>query len=978
MPNYFYVQQDFKISKWRGVPASRMADVIREDKPDMVSVLAASELLDDLTSDEIHKVTYMGPMYFDFDSKDIVQATAQANLFLGKLHDKGVNLNSLRLYASGSKGYHLELPEAIFMEKVPAKGVQALPTVYREVALALYVDTLDLNVYSGKRGRMWRTVDKLRDNGKYKVQITLAELQSMTVENYTSLTSNPRGVLHTDKPQLCIDLSVLYSSSTQAVDKKLKLRGKTKADPHAAKKSKGLSVEMLMDGHGIKEGVGFHPIALQIAIAAVTAGVTCDAMLEASKGLCKKHQSDSSRYASAGARQEELRRMYAYVNDNPCYTFSVGALKSILSHSAPDLDGIPVDRKGIEEAIASKDAFDPAVDEPDEFEDVSAGINITKYGIYAAGEFGPKRVCAVSFTNVKLLWDTDSNRLCGYEAEVTVNGQSAGMQALELDTFSSVQTFNNFCRRLGHAFQGSEGHIRGTMMRFVEKGKRMGQNEYIAKREGLDIVNIPAHDLEALRDPFMVWADNKGVVLDPCTAETGLRMCFKGFPRIDGLYRSDLYNAPNLAEWVKEAQNKEELRNTLRNLLTCQRPEVLGKLLGWFTAATYRMLFHREYNQFPLLHVHGSAGSGKSSMLHALAQMYYYSGDAKMVTPASTMFAISECMAASASIPLVIDEYKPVAMAPGVHMKFLAAFRTAYNCGAINKGGGTRDSDDYRTLHETQLSAPIVFIAEAAEEESAVAERIVQVTFVKPPSSQSNQWATRYQLWSRSPKHLGMLGKYIAAQAVNSGGLAALREDFDPLYQAARSKYMLSEADFSSGLSEEAMQLKQNAKERSVFNYTVALFGVRKLGRIVQDIFHEEFAKEFAEMEAGIYTRMTDLQSSTQPEWAKVLKAMAEMSYALSPDDKWAVLKNINYANVSVGGKDCVEIALRDIYIKYRAYVRSAGLTPLFHDVQPFLHSIKDSTALVSVGVSQALNRPGVYTFDVAALRSFEVEAFKG
>jgi len=43
------------------------------------------------------------------------------------------------------------------------------------MAYKLYVDTLDLRVYSAKRGRMWRTPNVQRENGKYKVPISLGE-----------------------------------------------------------------------------------------------------------------------------------------------------------------------------------------------------------------------------------------------------------------------------------------------------------------------------------------------------------------------------------------------------------------------------------------------------------------------------------------------------------------------------------------------------------------------------------------------------------------------------------------------------------------------------------------------------------------------------------------------------------------------------------------------------------------------------------
>ena len=980
MPNFYYVQQAFKIDKWRAIPVKSLQTVLDEDKPEMVSVLAVSRPTEDLTPQEISQLTYVGPMYFDFDSDDVTISIAKVNEFLTKLQDHDVSLDAVRIYASGKRGFHIEIPPQVFMEKLPLKGTLALPVIYKEVALALYVDTLDLNVYAAKRGKMWRSPNIQRENGKYKVFVTEQEVRSMTADSYAAITSAPRYAPPLAKPKLAVDLSVIYSASLAKVEDKLKARSKVRPDPRAKEKALGISIEMLMAGEGLRDGPSFNNIALQVAIAAVAAGRTCAEMLQMCEGLIALDSWTGSRYGARQQKHDELRRMYEYVSDNPCYTFSVGGIKSLLCHAAPDLDGIAADREDIKESIANKEQL--ADGTPDEYGDVTAGVTLTKFGSYVAGEFGPKRVCAVSFRNVQTLHDAEKGDLSAYCAEVLVNGRPSGTRTIETDTFQTVQSYNRFLMRLGHAFQGNENQIRGVMMRFIELGKHMTQRHYIARREGLDVVHISGHELPCYREQFLVWADGKGAVLDPkfltLDPSACVAMSFQGYPDPRGIFKSDLYDAPEMRDWIKEAGNREALISTLRNLFTCQRPEVLAKLIGWFTAASYRMIFQKVYKQFPLLHVHGSAGAGKSSMIHGLAQMYYYVQDAKILSPASTVFAIVQSMSASASIPMVLDEYKPHAMAPGVHSKLTAAFRTAYNCGDLAKGGGTRDSDDYRSLHETQISAPIVFVGEAAEEESAVAERIVLVTMVKPPDVLSRQWETRSALWRSNRKHLGLLGKLISAHAMAGGGTEGLRSEFDPLIAAAKKKYMLSEEDLTANLDEDVLQEKRSSKDRSVFNYTVALFGLKKFRAAVEaSVGAELFASNFDEMEAGVYTRMNDLQTSTQPEWAKVLGMMSAMSYAVPAESSHSLVNGVDYAFVSVKGVECIEIVMRSSYLKYRTYMRQASSTPLFQGDQPFLHSIKDATGLVSHGTSQILAKPGVYTFSCAELQKMGVEEFK-
>ncbi len=59
-----------------------------------------------------------------------------------------------------------------------------MPLIFREVAYKLFVDTLDMRVYSARRGRMWRAPGVQRENGKFKVPLTKDEAFNMRVKDY--------------------------------------------------------------------------------------------------------------------------------------------------------------------------------------------------------------------------------------------------------------------------------------------------------------------------------------------------------------------------------------------------------------------------------------------------------------------------------------------------------------------------------------------------------------------------------------------------------------------------------------------------------------------------------------------------------------------------------------------------------------------------------------------------------------------------
>lgn len=129
--------------------------------------------------------TYAGPFYMDFDGdsarKDCENAVSALNAI-------GIPDESISLWASGKKGYHLEVPMGCFTEE---ERLPLLPIIYREFAKTLRVK-FDPVVYSMGRGRMWRLPNRKRsDTGTYKVQITRDELRA----DYATLVSEPRPLL---------------------------------------------------------------------------------------------------------------------------------------------------------------------------------------------------------------------------------------------------------------------------------------------------------------------------------------------------------------------------------------------------------------------------------------------------------------------------------------------------------------------------------------------------------------------------------------------------------------------------------------------------------------------------------------------------------------------------------------------------------------------------------------------------------------
>lgn len=1300
--------------KWKPVHASKLDTIEGAMFCTILSV--DSPIPDDATKEQLAETKYSGKLYFDLDDAFSPASTAKyAQALIGKLEEHGVFPRQLEIYASGGKGFHILVPEECFLTKPPKAGMAHLPAIYKEMAFALAVDSLDLRVYTARKGRMFRRANVKRPNGLYKVRISAEELATLAgiadkdeaEAAYKQMCSAPRRALdiESDMPELATGLMALFD---QCKAKVAKAATRTKKKKPVSLPKEMPSFDALLRGEGIKSDIGFHQIAMQVAITAHARNMTREELLAAAEGLCENHESDGNRYNTASRRRAELARMWEYTDDNPCYEYSPAAVTSLLTHTAPDMHGLAVSEEEVAEAIA-----ETASEEVEAEEFNHAGLIMTRQGSYTMTENGPKMVTAVSFDNVTELVSAEDNRVTVVEADVYVAGRKVSQAIpMELDSFNSVSSINKLLMRHGQSFSGNDVQARGLYLRMIEKARKANRRMYVSSREGLDLVKIPGHENELVRKGFLIWSDNRGVSVQPSVSESGVQMKFVGFPDPHGQFQTDLEDAPRLVEWLKEGDNKESLRTFLNDLLRCQSPAHIGKLLGWMVAAYWRMLFHEKYDKFPLLHINGAAGQGKclgfgtpilmadgtvkqvqdvvvgdrligpdgtvrnvlstvrgreqlymvipvkgdpyvvneshilslkksdrgnltlangrvirdgsdvvnvdvktiyntpakvaiklkgwrapalefptskvelpvdpywlgawlgdgnttdvaiykpecnmtrwlygyaeklglsvkkyayegkcpgwaitgdgnvenplrkfietemvggkriphtykiasvEARLQLLAGMldsdghmsysgfdwiskdqnlaedfaflcrsvglaayiqkcvkrirsvnftgtywrvhvsgdceripcldkaapprkqvkrhlvhgitiekldvgdyygfeldgdklfllgdftvthntettklfcnlHYFNSEPKMLTPTSTLFAVASSMSGSSSIPLVLDEFKPAEMNPQLYDKFKLLLRDAYNCRAVERGGGTRESSDYRSVHKTQLAAPLVFISEAAESESALMERVVLLTQIKPPAIQMSENYMRFSRAVDKKELLGMLGKYIAAGIIKRTTLESFAEEFNAIYNATRKELMLSADDVD--LTPEVLSKKSGAKERTVFNYSVVKFGLRKIENLIRGIFGEEFTQLFAEMQATVCSSVDDIQAQTVPEWLKVLNTFTDMAH-LDPESTCFLVPGKDYAAVSYGGAACMEFNLRSCYHKYRQYMAISRTKPLFPGESAFVFAMGNTPALVAKNAEVELQVPGgSYVFNLAELRS--------
>lgn len=216
-----YVKQADGEGSWLAQSSASVASYIERNRP-----MFATAMLTTYTEDNSADACYItDSVYFDIDRPEIEDAITQTGKLVSKLVGHGVPVGAIRAYASGGKGFHLEVPLTTFIEGGAASlalgDLKALPAIFRALAESLYVDGLDLSVYSSKRGRMWRRPGVQRSNGAHKVPVPAADIECMTPESYAELVSEPCAAVPVAHAPFCPSLGLLWATArNKALDVK--------------------------------------------------------------------------------------------------------------------------------------------------------------------------------------------------------------------------------------------------------------------------------------------------------------------------------------------------------------------------------------------------------------------------------------------------------------------------------------------------------------------------------------------------------------------------------------------------------------------------------------------------------------------------------------------------------------------------------------------------------------------------------------
>ena len=949
---FFFTRKNDSKEPWQVFSAEDRAKILETDRPTYVTVLDCNHSFKEGTDEPQGGLKYRGPLYFDWDAKDgIVAVMDSVREFMEMLESLTFDVSQARWYLSGSRGVHCEIPQECFMDpRIIAAGVENLHLAYKRFAFEHITPYLDMRVYTGKRGRQWRTTCNNRgteENPRYKVAITADQLREITDEEmYKELCKTPCHSVEVTPPTLNRQLKVEVQVALD--DNKLRVRKNSKANRQLFRDWDSVPPTFIeaFSGVAIQMDRDLNDIKMQIALAAIAAGVRepaeflkhCDGFIE------MRLQIGGTRHNTKRAIQQELENTFNYFMDNPAYVYTPEQFDSILQ---PEYRG-NLDVRGVPEAESARVNMNEHASTGDMAADFFGVIRQNDKNVAAISDYTWKEGSVVLIKN-------DEGRIVEISAIPVINGESQARISIDAAVFHKpAKLLEHIGGYAGFAHVSNSNECQ-KLMRAILLSASKNSNESVmhpCNTEGYYVAPSGAYNDDGSPIYSQFWIEPERVTFHKDNLAV---LPDGGSPRkyiyLNPANRLGVFGSKMLEVIVPDA-NTPNFRETIHALMEVNGDTyTLGVLLGWFTACLVRqpLLKHKILQNFPVLQNVGDAGTGKTTQLRAIMKMYPHENDDVMSASNSSMFGIQAFVSGSSTMPTIVDEYKPLNLPPARVAALRALILEAYTPDSLKaKGGGTSSDSHYSTLNMQRGSGPLSLISEQLDtSQAAIVERSVVARFTKATIYQRR---VHIETLQQNERQLSMLGRLLLENLLNRDLSRQIKE-----YTVCKDK------------STERFGMMGN--DRIVLNAAVILYGLKFLGDVLRETFKgdELIDRRLEAMEESLMNPNNWILSA-QSEVAKVLEELANYSHGRGlthPDHK--LLYGTHYKVETVDGEDLILLDLHTAFTIYRKQMISLHLSPSFDTFGGMLHGIQYSVYCKDVDVDADLGTVVVLRADTMA-----------
>jgi hypothetical protein len=642
--------------------------------------------------------SYKGPLYFDIDNKqDLTQALQSTRDLVTKLIEMGCDPRYIRVYASGSKGFHVLVDSRTFCS---GRAVKDLPLIYKEMARDLHVLGMDFQVYSRGRGCIWRIANVQRDDGRYRVELTHKELETLDIEGYATLCSAVKDPVEhpKDPPKMAVQLSTLFERARAAVASAPKITAPLTDEQIAPIREKTPAcIEGLVEGQ-TDGSVSLNEAALQLGIYCARAGIS-----DAVAGTLHSRMADkwsSSKYSTNRARLDHIVGVGNYVATTPSYSFSCKPLIKMLT--AYPCDGCPLGR-GQQEITLSNPQW-----------------AIVEGGYFSGPPERRRQLSNFTIEVQEIIYESDP--ISGGETRtgmnLTLQTQDRGCNHFITETsFSSRSSLiKELQGKLDCIWIGNDMDVQELKGVLLNKENEMGKITQVYTA-GLILEQVGMG-----RSQIAVYVEEKGSVNHFMVGDT-----HRLSKRVGAI--------PSLLEIPDRPMDSEAVDVALSSLLSSNQEAVVARIGGWYAACHLKPHIMQFFHQFPILSLWGAAGSGKTmsaTLWACLSGLRYHSasGIAASSVGGMSKFALLDMCTTTTTVPRLLDEFNQSKLKQdyAYASEILKAAWNGSNMprGTLDKTGNMRGRLGASTI-ELPISSPLVFMSEQSLPEPAQQQRAISV-----------------------------------------------------------------------------------------------------------------------------------------------------------------------------------------------------------------------------------------------------------
>ena len=775
----FRYYQESEKSKW--LPIADSDGVLKnaiEVGAKKLTILAVSERIDDDTARET--LSYKGPMYFDIDSKNLEEAIVSVKLLVSKLKDLDVADPAINLFASGGKGFHVIIPANVFSTGRALKG---MPEVYKEMALELYVTGMDFQVYCGGKGNSWRIENIEREDGNYRVPLTLEELDELeTSEQYKELVSAPR---HIPAKEANGHKSAGLAALMEAAKRRIKLKPKTIAlieDSVLAqfKEDPPQCVQMLA-AYDVKKATKFNEVGMQMVIFITQSG----APNRISDSLVSRMADNghSSKYDSNRTRLEHMKGLLGYFKTKSM-KFSCNAMRGLCVSG-------PCDGCAIENKLA---------DQEDEAEEL--GVIEKPGGYYRIGEHSDTKISSFIFQPVaEYIEESQSgltNRRVGTMVDMMRDEIILSTFMITEDIWSSrSQMISETKGILNTVYTGNDADAQKIKSIVFGGDKEMG--------EIIQVNTAGIHTQKVGKKSIRVYVE-QGMSINQFNItgthhHTGV---LQAPPRLKGA------SIPEVGD--------KEVAKAISNLMNINSKVAVAQIIGWFAACHLKNHFMVQYSQFPLLSLWGNAGCGKTMTAALMAWINgldFSQEDSVNNLSSATPFALMYYCSGTTTLPRLLDEYNKSKMTRRSYNFCGEVMKATWNGQVISRGTINQSSANGKgrsgaSVDEMQMSGPLVVMSEQAPDMPALQQRSIQIML----------------------KEADREGKDVAFEYANDN-----RDQLLKLAKALTISALTTDVEWiQESMAEFKKVVPHNIIDRPKYSYQLVLTGLKFLKKVCDDL----------------------------------------------------------------------------------------------------------------------------------------------